>query len=60
MQVSYDPEGQGRTKYIAVPGKFKSEGQITPKSSTKPFELSHSMSRKVFIHEEKSSPLQEK
>lgn len=37
MQVSYDPEGQERTKYLAVPGKLKSEGQITLKTSTTPF-----------------------
>lgn len=60
MQVSYDPEGQGRTKYLAVPGKYKSEGQINLKTYTKPFEPSHSMSRKLFIHEGKSSPIQEK
>lgn len=56
MQVSYAPEGQGRTKYLAVPGTLKSEDQITLKTYTKPFELSHSMSRKLFIHEEKPYP----
>lgn len=60
MQVSYDPEGQERTKYLAVPGKLKSEGQITLKTSTTPFELSHSMFGKLFIHEEKRGPIQEK
>lgn len=56
MQVSYAPEGQERTKYLAVPGKLKSEGQITLKTYTKAFELSHSMSRKLFIHDEKPYP----
>lgn len=54
MQVNYAPEGQGRTKYLVVPGKLKSEGQITLKTYTKPFdchtqclENSSSMRRKA-------------